>query len=88
MHLHMDIFGDEMRIRSRLPPPSSGAAGGGTNTFLVPQAVSLERRILVTAYPDVGDIAPDFELPNLEGDLVRLSDFRGSKVVLFIWGSW
>jgi peroxiredoxin len=31
----------------------------------------------------VGDTAPDFELPNQDGDMVRLSDFRGkSNVVL------
>jgi hypothetical protein len=33
-------------------------------------------------------MAPDFELPNLEGELVRLSDFRGKKVLLVTWASW
>ena len=32
--------------------------------------------------------APDFELPSLTGGTVRLSDYRGRKVVLFMWGSW
>lgn len=32
--------------------------------------------------------APDFALPNLEGETVRLSDFRGKKVLLLTWASW
>ncbi len=30
----------------------------------------------------------DFVLPNLNGRLIRLSGFRGKKVVLFTWASW
>ena len=33
----------------------------------------------------VGDTAPDFELPNERGEKVRLSDFRGKRVVLFFY---
>ena len=36
----------------------------------------------------VGDDAPDFELTSLQGETVRLSDYRGKKVVLFMWASW
>jgi AhpC/TSA family len=32
--------------------------------------------------------APDFELPDLEGKLHRLSDYRGTKVFLLAWASW
>ncbi len=32
--------------------------------------------------------APDFALPNRAGKLVRLSDFRGKKVLLLTWASW
>ena len=33
-------------------------------------------------------MAPDFTLPNRDGDLVRLSDFRGKKVLIVTWASW
>jgi peroxiredoxin Q/BCP len=33
--------------------------------------------------PDIGQPAPDFELTNQDGKRVRLSDFRGKKVILF-----
>lgn len=32
--------------------------------------------------------APDFELPDLDGHLHRLSDYRGRKVLLATWASW
>ena len=32
--------------------------------------------------------APDFELPDLDGAMHRLSDYRGQKVFLFAWASW
>lgn len=32
--------------------------------------------------------APDFELPDLEGRMHRLSDHRGKKVMLALWASW
>ena len=35
-----------------------------------------------------GSVVPDFSLPSLDGTQVRLSDFRGKRVVLFMWASW
>jgi hypothetical protein len=32
--------------------------------------------------------APDISLPDLDGNLFRLSDLRGRKVVLVSWASW
>jgi peroxiredoxin len=33
-------------------------------------------------------IAPDFTLPDLEGRLHSLRDYRGRKVFLCSWASW
>jgi len=39
--------------------------------------------------PERGYLAPDFTLPNLDGQMVRLSDFRGNKAVLLnFWATW
>jgi peroxiredoxin Q/BCP len=32
-----------------------------------------------------GDLAPDFSLPDAEGQLVNLADFRGKRVVLYFY---
>lgn len=37
------------------------------------------------ADPDVGDPAPDFELPNQDGEPVGLADFEGQPLVLFFY---
>ncbi len=32
--------------------------------------------------------APDFELPDLDGGMHRLSDYRGRRVFMVAWASW
>src|SRR5438067_2461247 len=44
------------------------------------EVAELERWL--TEGPRIGDPAPDFELADLEGNCLRLSDFRGQPVVL------
>lgn len=38
--------------------------------------------------PKLGEAAPDFVAPTVDGRLVRLSDLRGQPVWLNFWGSW
>lgn len=35
-----------------------------------------------------GELAPDFEMMDLDGNTVKLSDFAGEKVYLKYWASW
>src|SRR5690625_4297652 len=35
-----------------------------------------------------GSTAPDFSLTTLDGESVRLSDFRGQKIMLNFWATW
>lgn len=35
-----------------------------------------------------GTEAPDFQLKDLQGNIVKLSDFRGKKVMLNFWAPW
>ncbi len=37
---------------------------------------------------DVGQMYPDFILPSLEGEPIRLSDYRGRKTLLIHFASW
>ena len=38
--------------------------------------------------PQLENLAPDFQLPDLDGQTVSLSDFRGRPVLLNFWASW
>ena len=37
------------------------------------------------AEPQIGDMAPDFEAPTDAGETVKLSDYRGKRVVLYFY---
>ena len=36
----------------------------------------------------IGVKAPDFELKNLAGETIKLSDYRGKKIMLNFWATW
>ncbi|MDF2556584.1 MAG: alkyl hydroperoxide reductase [Bacillales bacterium] len=36
----------------------------------------------------IGKEAPDFSLKNIQGDTVKLSDYRGKKVMVNFWATW
>jgi peroxiredoxin Q/BCP len=37
------------------------------------------------AYLEIGNEAIDFELPNKNGDLIKLSNFKGKKIILYFY---
>lgn len=36
----------------------------------------------------VGDLLPDFEMKDLEGKTIKVSDFRGKYVIFDVWATW
>lgn len=45
--------------------------------------------MVATEQIGVGSVMPEFELPSIaDGRAVRLSEYRGKKVILFMWASW
>jgi len=62
----------------------------GTETYNYPsfsRSESAGKSIEFKTSLRAGEEAPDFELPTLQGDRVRLSTFRGRKHVLLEFGS-
>ena len=52
-----------------------------------PTVEELLAAVLDTPAP-TGPLAPDFTLPDLDGTMWSLSQFRGRPVVLFFWATW
>jgi peroxiredoxin len=36
----------------------------------------------------VGDLIPKLSLPSLAGGELKLQDFQGQKLIIFMWASW
>ena len=84
--------------RSSVSQSPAAAAGSSVGTRLqatsspLPTAGAASPSPAPTQLPvtgiDVGQLAPDFELPTPEGEKIRLSDFRGQPVWVNFWAPW
>lgn len=54
----------------------------GATVWLLGESAASRARQLQSLEP------PDFELPDLDGRMHRLSDYRGRKILLVTWASW
>jgi peroxiredoxin len=41
-----------------------------------------------TTTPRVGDTLPQIALPSLDGRSIRLHDYLGQRLLVFMWASW
>ncbi len=69
---------DVLKIADKLGQAVAGAPAQNVWSFsAVPDQMTLAR-----------GQAPDFELPDRNGKMVKLSDHRGKKILLLTWASW
>lgn len=54
----------------------------GQSLWALGPETAINGRVLTSA------VAPDISLPDLDGNMFRLADLRGRKVVLVSWASW
>ena len=85
-----------MRRRQRRPwgwgPRGTNAPDVWRHAFLLVAALAFLAQLSGCGEPVViptpGQPVPDFALPDLEGQTVSLSDFRGEVVLLNFWATW
>jgi len=71
------------RIASELAVGAQQVLGlAGVENAAVPTSQPSQ---LVAVAPKVGEPAPDFSLPDVTGKTIRLSNYRGSKMLLLFW---
>lgn len=60
-------------------------AAAAASFFFIQNDSSVEQAEVGT---EVGETAPDFSLPGINSEEVKLSDYRGKKVFLNFWATW
>ena len=64
--------------------------GGVSDEVLVVPTIQLKTSQYYNVSPSLnsGEVAPDFSVKTLDGGTLKLSDFRGKYVLLFVWGTF
>lgn len=66
----------------------SRGGGEGIEDVVIVAPPREEGQVDLDVGPQVGKLAPDFELSAFDGTRHRLSDFRGSPVYINFWATW
>ncbi len=54
----------------------------------MPEAKEIAKELAVLERVQPGQLAPDFEAKDVNGKMLKLSDFKGKYVILDFWASW
>lgn len=65
-----------------------GNRGGGEGILPVTLLDTPGRSEALSAGPEIGKLAPDFEVSAFDGTRHRLSDYRGKVVFVNLWATW
>lgn len=76
---------DALRAAHPIDRKRAEAMAIAVDTFLASRQEERKRRLLAR---ELDRPAPPFALPDLEGDLVSIAQFRGKVVVLDLWATW
>lgn len=67
----------------------NGVLGGRATRWLASFVLAVSAVLAgLTVAQGVGDPAPDFRLPTLEGEIATLDDFEGAPLMLNFWATW
>jgi len=71
-------------------PGAESEANISARSTAAPEAIETAEigTVVSRIAPEIGAQAPDFALRDLEGNEVRLSDYRGRTVLLTFWATW
>lgn len=58
------------------------------HSFVAKKEAEIKRREAQEKITGIGELAPEISLPNPEGEIIKLSDFRGKYVLLDFWAAW